>query len=172
MKDMRVVATAILNVYINFEYDVESGLYHLRARPYNPETGTFISPDPIGFLGLDTNLYRYVENNPINFIDPSGLLKFKDVLDYAKAASKVVAGGAVIATGVVVGGLIATGTGGLGLVAGTAVGGTIAVGGAYLIYGGLQDLGALLAEKGMEPVAIIEIKNMDEDTGKLFLCIL
>ena len=54
---MRVVATEILNVYINFEYDVESGLYHLRARHYspetgiqlgyNPETGTFISPDPI-----------------------------------------------------------------------------------------------------------------------------
>ena len=69
---MRVAATEILNVYINFEYDAESGLYHLRARPYNPETGTFISSDPIGFAGRDFNLYRYVLNNPINFVDPDG----------------------------------------------------------------------------------------------------
>ena len=70
---MRVVATEILNVYINFEYDVESGLYHLRARHYSPETGTFLSEDPIGFAGGDPNLYRYVNNNPVNFIDPEGL---------------------------------------------------------------------------------------------------
>ena len=72
MKDMRVVATESLNIYINFEYDIESGLYHLRARHYSPSTGTFISSDPIGFLGLDTNLYRYVFNNPINLTDPTG----------------------------------------------------------------------------------------------------
>ena len=69
---MRVVATEILNVYINFEYDVESGLYHLRARPYNPETGTFISPDPIGLRSGDLNFYRYVNNNPTNDIDLFG----------------------------------------------------------------------------------------------------
>ena len=74
MKDMRVVATEILNVYINFEYDVESGLYYFRARYYSPFTGTFISPDPIGFAGRDFNLYGYVRNNPINFIDSTGLV--------------------------------------------------------------------------------------------------
>ena len=72
MKDMRVVATEILNVYINFEYDVESGLYHLRARHYSPITGTFLSPDPIGFEGGDTNLYGYVFNNSVNLTDPTG----------------------------------------------------------------------------------------------------
>ena len=41
--------------------------------PYNPETGTFLSEDPIGFAGGDPNLYRYVNNNPVNFIDPEGL---------------------------------------------------------------------------------------------------
>ena len=41
-------------------------------RHYSPETGTFISPDPIGFRGGDPNLYRYVVNNPINYIDPDG----------------------------------------------------------------------------------------------------
>lgn len=39
---------------------------------YNPETGRFISEDPIGFGGGDENLYRYVYNNPINFVDPYG----------------------------------------------------------------------------------------------------
>ena len=45
-----------------------------RARPFNPETGRFLSEDPIGFGGLDTNFYRYVFNNPINLFDPYGLI--------------------------------------------------------------------------------------------------
>lgn len=35
------------------------------ARYYNPETGRFLSEDPIGFLAGDVNLYRYVNNNPM-----------------------------------------------------------------------------------------------------------
>jgi len=34
--------------------------------------GIFLQPDPIGFLGGDINLYNYVLNNPINYIDPWG----------------------------------------------------------------------------------------------------
>jgi uncharacterized protein RhaS with RHS repeats len=41
---------------------------------YNPSTGRFLSEDPIGFDGGDTNLYRYVSNNPVNYTDPSGNL--------------------------------------------------------------------------------------------------
>ena len=43
-------------------------------RYYNSSTGRFISEDPIGFGGRDLNLYRYVGNNAIRFIDPSGLI--------------------------------------------------------------------------------------------------
>ncbi len=39
---------------------------------YNPETGRWMSKDPIGFNGEDTNLYRYVGNEPINLVDPQG----------------------------------------------------------------------------------------------------
>ena len=39
---------------------------------YNPETGRFLSEDPIGFLGGDVNLYWYVGNNPVNEVDSSG----------------------------------------------------------------------------------------------------
>ena len=58
--------------YTGREYDVETGLYYYRARYYNPETGRFISEDPIGFRDGDLNLYRYVGNNPVNQVDPSG----------------------------------------------------------------------------------------------------
>lgn len=47
-------------------------LLFLRARYYNPTLGRFISRDPIEYAG-GINLYAYVLNNPINFVDPSGL---------------------------------------------------------------------------------------------------
>jgi RHS repeat-associated protein len=50
-----------------------NGFYYMRARYYDPNVGRFISEDPIGFEG-GINLYSYTANNPINFIDPSGLL--------------------------------------------------------------------------------------------------
>lgn len=52
-----------------------TGLDYLRARYYDPEVGSFISQDSIqGQVGdpLSHNLYTYVENDPINFNDPSG----------------------------------------------------------------------------------------------------
>ena len=58
--------------YTGREYDQESGLYHYRARSYNPQSGRFLSEDQIGFLGRDENFYRYVINNPINHTDPTG----------------------------------------------------------------------------------------------------
>ena len=43
------------------------------ARWYDPESGRFLSEDPIGFEGGDTNLYVYTKNNPVNLTDPTGL---------------------------------------------------------------------------------------------------
>jgi len=52
-----------------------TGLYYYRARYYHPALQRFISEDPIGFHGGDFNLYAYVANNPVNFLDPYGLSK-------------------------------------------------------------------------------------------------
>jgi RHS repeat-associated protein len=49
-----------------------NGLDFMRARFYDNDAGRFISPDPIGLNGGDTNLYRYVNNSPSNLIDAEG----------------------------------------------------------------------------------------------------
>ncbi len=55
-------------------YDRDTGLTRHGARDYDPETGRWTSKDPIKFKGIDTNLYGYVLNNPLRFIDPDGLV--------------------------------------------------------------------------------------------------
>ena len=52
-------------------YDVESGLHYNRHRYYDPGTGQFVQPDPIGLLG-GINNYQYAPN-PIGWADPLGL---------------------------------------------------------------------------------------------------
>ena len=44
------------------------------ARDYAPEIGRWSAKDPIDFAGGDTNLFGYVSNQPVDAIDPSGLL--------------------------------------------------------------------------------------------------
>jgi RHS repeat-associated protein len=59
--------------YTGRELDAATGLMYYRARWYDPQQARFITEDPIGFAGGDTNLYAYVGNDPINFTDPLGL---------------------------------------------------------------------------------------------------
>jgi len=59
--------------YTGREFDSESDLYYYRARYYDASIGRFINEDPIGLVG-GLNLFNYVENNPIIFADPSGLI--------------------------------------------------------------------------------------------------
>lgn len=40
---------------------------------FDPSLGRWMQQDPIGFDAGDVNLYRFVGNNPTNFVDPSGL---------------------------------------------------------------------------------------------------
>jgi len=53
-------------------YDQQTKLTRFGARDYDAETGRWATKDPIGFNGGDTNLYGYVLNDPVNFVDPYG----------------------------------------------------------------------------------------------------
>ena len=52
--------------------DIETGLYYNRFRYYNPETGAYISKDPIGLAENNPNLYAYVHDSN-TMVDPFGL---------------------------------------------------------------------------------------------------
>jgi RHS repeat-associated protein len=55
-------------------YDSQSGLYYNHNRFYNPELGRYMEPDPTG-LDSGLNPYAYVGNNPVNGVDPTGLME-------------------------------------------------------------------------------------------------
>jgi RHS repeat-associated protein len=57
------------------EFDSETGLQYNRARYYDATTGRWFSLDPLGFAAGDSNLYRYVGNSSVNYVDPSGLAR-------------------------------------------------------------------------------------------------
>ena len=52
--------------------DGETGLYYNRFRYYSPETGSYISQDPIGLAGSNPTLYGYVRDTN-SWVDPLGL---------------------------------------------------------------------------------------------------
>ncbi len=62
--------------YRGYYYDVETGLYFLQTRYYDPEVGRFISQDSVEYADPETinglNLYAYCGNNPVMNVDPTG----------------------------------------------------------------------------------------------------
>lgn len=66
-----------LNIPFGFAgglHDRDTDLVHFGYREYDPQTGKWTAKDPIGFDGGDANLYGYVLGDPVNFIDPEGLI--------------------------------------------------------------------------------------------------
>lgn len=66
--------------YTSRRLDDETGLYYYRARYYSASLGRFLQPDPIGY-GDGLNMYAYVGNDPLNFVDPLGLYSIGTLSD-------------------------------------------------------------------------------------------
>ena len=127
------VANANSFRYRGYYLDRETGWYFLNSRYYSPEWKRFISPDDTNYLDPETpnglNLYCYCNNDPVNFVDPSGHEpKWYDIAGwigvglFAAATIVLTAGLAGAVIGGVAGGII------YGAAIGTVAQGTVGAG--------------------------------------------
>jgi len=98
--------------------DSLTGNVQFDARPYGPMIGRFLTTDPLEFAAGDTDLYRYVGNEPTDLVDPTG-----EKFCWKCAWS---GGGAGAATGAVGGAVV-----------GTVVFPVLGTGGGALLFGGV-----------------------------------
>ncbi|MCI8435497.1 MAG: hypothetical protein HFK10_06055, partial [Clostridia bacterium] len=147
--------------YRGYYYDVETGLYFLKTRYYDPQICRFITIDDIQYLDPEhingLNLYAYCGDNPVMGYDPNGTWDWKKFWGWLSAG---IVGFLSIASIVVGGVLIATGVGaGIGaILVGAGVGGLIGLAGSIVGQGitkGWSNIdGGLVAISGIAGLAI------------------
>jgi RHS repeat-associated protein len=76
-------------------YDRDTHLVRLGARDYDASGGSWTNKDPLLFDGGDTNLYRYVVNDPVNRTDPFGTFDWA----FGAVVNASFEGGAIFGTG-------------------------------------------------------------------------
>ncbi len=98
-----IVSTTAADMgYAGYYVQGRSALNLTRTRAYSASFGRFMSRDPIGEAG-GTNLYDYVENNPVSLTDPSGtdckdpnappcITNYKDCVKWCSDNSKCIPG--------------------------------------------------------------------------------
>ncbi len=74
-------------------YDNDTQLTRFGVRDYDAGMGRWTARDPIGFGGGQTNLYAYVNNSPVSFVDPSGQLAVTTVVLIGMAVGALVGAG-------------------------------------------------------------------------------
>jgi hypothetical protein len=63
-------------------HEIGGGLYYFNARWYDSSTGRFTSEDPVRD---GVNWFVYVSNNPLRFVDPTGLRDVEEAGDVASS---------------------------------------------------------------------------------------
>ena len=117
-KDIDGVAELNPIRYRSYYYDIETDLYYIESRYYNPKTGRFINSDIFETLivsfdnFVQYNLFAYCFNNPINLSDETGTWP-----SWMKKAIAVVAVAATVVTATA----ITVATCGVGSIAGVAM---------------------------------------------------
>jgi uncharacterized protein RhaS with RHS repeats len=116
-------------------------LVRFGARDYDPYTGRWTARDPILFAGGQSNLYAYVNNDPVNGVDPTGLAcsYWDRVLRNFAQTNELLPGTlAFPGLGFLTGGAVANALGvpSAGAIAGSAASGAATIGGAAAAAGG------------------------------------
>ena len=82
--------------YRGYYYDEDTGLYYLNSRYYCPAWRRFISPDDTEYLDPEAvnglNLYAYCNNDPVNYVDPSGHSAFLIAMSALAVAGLITTG--------------------------------------------------------------------------------
>lgn len=120
--------------YRGYFYDVETGLYYLQTRYYDPEIGRFLNMDDISYADPEQfhglNLYAYCGNDPVNRIDPNGT--FWGMILIGALIGGLVNGISALASGATLGqaalSFLSGGIMGAAMGAATAFGGLFAIG--------------------------------------------
>jgi len=63
-------------------HDRDTNLIRFGFRDYDPDTGRWTAKDPILFAGGDTDLYGYCLNDPVNSVDPEGLVVWGQIFKW------------------------------------------------------------------------------------------
>ena len=137
--------------YRSYYFDVETGLYYLQTRYYDPEGGRFISQDSIEYANPEVlngiNLYSYCGNNPVMGYDPDGTWSWTGFFNVVAAVAVVVAVTAAVA---LTAGAAAFAVGASTAVITTVTAGAV-VGGA--VIGGLE-IANQIEENGIEDIDV------------------
>ena len=140
--------------YRGYYYDIETGLYFLKSRYYDPEVGRFLNMDAIQYADPESvnglNLYAYCGDNPVMGYDPEGTWSWSGFWNVIAAVAVVVVVTAAVA---VTAGAAAVAVGASSAVAtavtvGAAVGGTV--------VGGIE-IANQIEENGAENINVGEV---------------
>ena len=132
--------------YRGYYYDVETGLYFLQTRYYDPVVGRFLNRDSVNYADPSSihglNLYAYCLNNPVEYVDPTGHGWWDWLLGAGMIIGTVLFMGAIVASAGAVGALAGLGAASIGLSAGTvSTITTLATFGTYVVAGGVGIFG-------------------------------